>query len=265
MRQSSIKTWLDKNSNTQSPESVPSTASRLTESTDIEDSRDSPKDITSATSSNVNSVSINPFSKQLVLPPNVEICSVTKENLTQFRRLIGLVLPVSYGDAFYSSVLSDATTSKLTLVAYWREDSNSDPRMVAGISGKIITESHDTRIGTYDMTTPTLYITTLGTLSPYRGHGIAEELVQRIHRIAVNEFETTCMTAHVWESNDDARLWYKNRGFEEVGFDKQYYRRLKPSSAWLLERLTQPSDLLGRSLRISGETASLRLRPPTPL
>ena len=264
MRQSSIKAWLNKSTNGQAEDNATSTVPQTTDAPSSEVSHHSPGHVASTPSQYLNSVTVTSFSRRPALPPNVEFCPVTKESLVQFRRLISLVLPVSYGEAFYSAVLNDATTSKLTLIAYWRDDSRSEPRMVAAISGKIIIDSHDARIGTYDRTTPTLYISTLGTLSPYRGHGIAEKLVQSIHQVAVNEFKTTSITAHVWESNDDARLWYKNRGFEEVDFEQQYYRRLKPSSAWLLERLTQPSDLLGHSMRIPGEAVTLRPPPSMP-
>jgi N-alpha-acetyltransferase 50 len=202
------------------------------------------------------------FSKQPTVPPHVEFASVSKENITQFRRLIGLVLPISYGDSFYSSIVNDATISSLTLVAYWREDATSPQRMIAGISAKIIDEPEDGRIGSHDKTTATLYVATLGTLSPYRGHGVAEALIRQIQLLAANDYKATSITVHVWESNDEARLWYKRRGFEEIGYEAQYYRRLKPSGAWLLERPNGPSDFLGGKLRLDEEVRDLR---PCPL
>src|ERR1700753_432316 len=190
MHQSSIKTWLNESSNAQSHDNAVDITQPTTASPNIEGSRVSPEHVASTPSQYLNPVTVAPFTRQPALPPNVEFCPVTKENLAQFRRLISLVLPVSYGDSFYSAVLNDATTSKLTLAAYWKDDSRSEPRMVAAISGNIITDCHDARIGTYARTTPTLYISTLGTLSPYRGHGLAEALIQAIHRIAINEFKT---------------------------------------------------------------------------
>jgi len=45
-------------------------------------------------------------------------------------------------------------------------------------------------------------------------------------------------------------MWYKKRGFKEVRLEQNYYRRLRPSGAWLLQRETRPSDLLGHSMRL---------------
>jgi ribosomal protein S18 acetylase RimI-like enzyme len=43
--------------------------------------------------------------------------------------------------------------------------------------------------------------------------------------------------AHVWEENEEARRWYKGRGFwEEGGRVEGYYRKLKPSGAVIVRR-----------------------------
>jgi N-alpha-acetyltransferase 50 len=92
---------------------------------------------------------------------------------------------------------------------------------------------------------PCLYIAALTTLAPYRGHGIASALFRRVTALAIREYGIVTVTAHMWEANDEARGWYANHGFREVGFSQDYYRRLRPSGAFLLERRIGPQDLLG--------------------
>lgn len=193
-------------------------------------------------------VNTQPTSK-VALPPHLSLKHVTKENITHFRRLISVVLPVSYSDAFYNSVLTDDSTSKLTVLGYWSDTSSSSHgRLVSAISGKMITDPNDKRIApppNTDTTTSTVYISTLATLSPYRGHGIAEALLRRVLEMAVHEYSTRYATVHVWQESQEAKAWYLKRGFEEVRFEEGYYRRLKPGGAWFLKKTIQPSYLLG--------------------
>jgi N-alpha-acetyltransferase 50 len=244
MHQSSITTWLKKEANAKPKDEA------VTISDTSSEERPQPQAPTLAT-----------FSRHASVPANVEFSSVTKENIVLFRRLIGLVLPITYSDSFYSSILNDPIVSRLTLVAYWKEDAASPSRMVAGIRAKLVTDAKDSRMGAHDKTTPTLYIATLATLSPYRGHGIAEVLIRQVQLLAANDYQATSITVHVWESNDEARLWYKRRGFEEIGFENDYYRRLKPSGAWILERPNCPSDFLGGRMRLDKEIPVLRHSP----
>jgi len=69
--------------------------------------------------------------------------------------------------------------------------------------------------------------------------------LQRVLSRAIDEYEVKTVSAHVWEANTEARQWYANQGFREVSFEKDYYRRLKPGGAWVVERPIGVSDLLG--------------------
>jgi N-alpha-acetyltransferase 50 len=41
---------------------------------------------------------------------------------------------------------------------------------------------------------------------------------------------------HVQVSNHDAKRFYERHGFKESGVEEGYYKKITPSSAWVLER-----------------------------
>lgn len=90
-----------------------------------------------------------------------------------------------------------------------------------------------------------LYISTIGVLAPYREHGIAVHLLQAVVKKAVQEHGVRCVTAHVWEANEEGLEWYKKRNFEILGKEEAYYRKLKPQGAYLVRKWIGVGDLLG--------------------
>jgi ribosomal protein S18 acetylase RimI-like enzyme len=128
----------------------------------------------------------------------------------------------------------------ITLMALWHVEppngtissSTEKPRLIGAIRCRILPAS-------------TLYISTLGLLSPYRSHGVATHLLQRIIVKASKEHGVKSVTAHVWEANDDGLQWYKKRGFEIIGKEDGYYRKLKPHGAVLMRKWIGVVDLLG--------------------
>lgn len=94
-----------------------------------------------------------------------------------------------------------------------------------------------------------LYISTLGILAPYRTHGIAMHLLQAVVKKAVAEHGVRCVTAHVWEANEEGLEWYKKRNFEILGKEETYYRKLKPQGAFLVRKWIGVGDLLGNGTK----------------
>ncbi|KAF2839788.1 acyl-CoA N-acyltransferase [Patellaria atrata CBS 101060] len=186
------------------------------------------------------------FGKLNALPSNVTLEHLTPETLPAFKRLNALLLPIPYPQKFYDEIFSDPITAGITLMALWHskpstasmsspsEPSTSKPTLVAAIRCRILpTESK-----------PTLYISTIGILSPYRSHGLATHLLSRVLSHAIEEYDVGTVSAHVWEANAEGREWYRKRGFEEVEWEEGYYRRLKPNTAIRVERRVGVGDLL---------------------
>jgi ribosomal protein S18 acetylase RimI-like enzyme len=62
---------------------------------------------------------------------------------------------------------------------------------------------------------------------------------------AAKEHGVRYITAHVWEANEEGLEWYRKRGFEILGHEEGYYRKLKPSGAILVRRWIGIGDFLG--------------------
>ena len=173
------------------------------------------------------------------LPINVELVPLTAELISAFKRLNALTLPIAYPESFYKETMTEPHHS-ITLVALWHaaplRHGSSDaqpeqPLLVGAIRCRILPSMQ-------------LYISTIGVLAPYRSHGIAMHLLQVIVRRAVELHGVRCVTAHVWEANEEGLEWYKKRGFETLGKEDGYYRKLRPQSAFLVRKWIAVGDLL---------------------
>jgi ribosomal protein S18 acetylase RimI-like enzyme len=174
------------------------------------------------------------------LPSNVEIASLTNEHLLDYKRLNALTLPIAYPESFYKETMTEPNLS-ITLVALWHSSpaqtstknvETESARLVGAIRCRLLPSSQ-------------LYISTIGILAPYRSHGIAMHLLQAVVKKAVELHGVRCVTAHVWEANDEGVDWYKKRNFEILEKEEAYYRKLKPHGAYLVRKWIGVGDLLG--------------------
>lgn len=183
------------------------------------------------------------------LPPNVEIRPCTKDDIPGLKRLTSLLLPIPYPDKFYRDIIDDPVTNNITLVATWHDY----PTTIGKEKGLLIGAIR-CRLLAYPPTAtpildskkdgPMLYLSTLVLLSPYRTHGIATHMLNVLMKRAVHDYGITSVGAHVWEANQDGLEWYRKRGFEEVSREEGYYRRLKPSTAVVVQRRVGVMDLV---------------------
>lgn len=192
------------------------------------------------------------------LPPQASIQPLTDEHMLYFQRLNALLLPIPYQSSFYKETQHDPVIASLTKIVTWkcadcskkmspsankfmREASSQGAQLVAAIRCRLVPA---------DPARPTaqehnLYISTIGTLAPFRGHGLAGQLLKEVMKIAVEQHGINVVVAHVWEDNEDALEWYQNRGFKIIRKEKNYYRRLAPKTdAWVIRKEIQPSDLI---------------------
>ncbi|KAH7116785.1 hypothetical protein B0J11DRAFT_561143 [Dendryphion nanum] len=238
MLQSSITAWLKKPASVTQP-IAPSSARVHPSSTVIDITPPEPL-LSPLSNPPLKTIVTNPFAFQ-PLPPNVELVPLTEDLMPAFKRLNALLLPIPYPQAYYNETMMEPHHS-LTLMALWYTESVIDPtlssteepdqsanivparkgkpRLIGAIRCRILPSS-------------TLYISTLGLLSPYRSYGIATHLLHNIAVRASEEHGIKCITAHVWEANDVGLEWYEKRGFETIGKEDVYYRKLKPSGAML--------------------------------
>ncbi|OCK78650.1 acyl-CoA N-acyltransferase [Lepidopterella palustris CBS 459.81] len=207
------------------------------------------------------------FSSLRPLAPNIELVPLTPALLPAFRRLNSLMLPIPYPDSFYNESLSDEAISGITLLALWHAtpptsilqsvdspayspisvNAVDQPHLVAAIRCKLLSPPPTSSPLLHDAisTPPTLYISTLCVLPPYRRYGIATHLLAHTTSAGIQAHNIDAVTAHVWEANDDALKWYTKRGFKEIGREKGYYRKLRPTGAALVRRSVGVMDRLG--------------------
>jgi N-alpha-acetyltransferase 50 len=48
---------------------------------------------------------------------------------------------------------------------------------------------------------------------------------------------------HVQVSNEGAKRFYEKHGFVEVSVHKDYYKKITPADAWVLEKRVAPSEV----------------------
>jgi len=249
MLQASITTWLTKTSNPEtavgsqssSQTSLPPAVQTSSQSAANNTSQGQKSDQFGEQSSTAGRA----LSKTKLLP-NVGIVPVTEDNISQFRRLVTVLLPATYTDKFYAETLADPVISSVSRLALWKNEAGQDGRVVAGIRCKVLVSSPaEVPEGKRDTPDePSLYISTIGTLAPFRSHGLATILLRQVMWRAVQDYGISTVTAHVWEANEEARAWYAKLGFQEAKYEADYYRKLRPSGAWLLQRRVLPSDFM---------------------
>ncbi|KAK3671487.1 hypothetical protein LTR78_008586 [Recurvomyces mirabilis] len=183
------------------------------------------------------------------LPQNVEIRACTKADIPALKRLNSVLLPLPYPDSFYQAITADPVTYNLTLLALWHDDpANSGKekgRLIGAIRCRILPETPQTsNLEDMDEKKDMLYLCTLTLLSPYRGHGVASHMMHTLLVRAVDAYGITSVAAHVWEANEEGLEWYAKRGFRVVGTEANYYRKLDPSGAVVVQREVRVTDLL---------------------
>ena len=82
-----------------------------------------------------------------------------------------------------------------------------------------------------------LYIVTLGCIPMYRRLGIGSAMLRHIlEAISCYEDSICFVFLHVQINNEEAIAFYKRFGFEIVETVKNYYCRLEPPDAYVMEK-----------------------------
>ncbi|PAA53245.1 hypothetical protein BOX15_Mlig018463g1, partial [Macrostomum lignano] len=163
--------------------------------------------------SNVNS------GKQSKLPSDsrIELGDITQHNIRQLRIINQVVFPVSYTDKFYDDILENGELGRL---AYFNDI------VVGAVCCRIQSEAGQRR----------LYIMTLGCLAPYRELGVGTKLLEYVFEICSRDKNIDNIFLHVQTSNEGALAFYKKFGFEIVDTAYNYYKRIVPPDAYVLQK-----------------------------
>ncbi|PRP75429.1 putative N-acetyltransferase san-like [Planoprotostelium fungivorum] len=141
--------------------------------------------------------------------------AITIKNLKQLEILNVNLLPVKYPSKFYTEVTDvyhRTSTFVVGAVCARVEDANAEKN-----------------------TNKRLYIMTLGVLSPYRGHGIGTKLLNFLIE-ALSSTDVKQIYLHVQVNNTEAIEFYKRHGFEIVGTETDYYKKITPADSHILQK-----------------------------
>lgn len=147
----------------------------------------------------------------------VELGEVTFHNVKQLKRLNQHIFPISYNDKFYKDVLEVGELAKL---AFFND---------------VVVGAVCCRVDLLDGARR-LYIMTLGCLAPYRRRGIGKKLLEHVLDVCARTGDFSSVFLHVQVSNESAIKFYQNFGFEIVDTRKQYYKKIEPSDAYVLQK-----------------------------
>ncbi|KAK7687058.1 hypothetical protein QCA50_009558 [Cerrena zonata] len=153
--------------------------------------------------------------------PRVSFASLTPNNLGTVRKLNSVLFPIKYSEKFYQDVLLPQAEDFCKLVYF-----NDVP--VGTICCRLETVDNKTR----------LYLMTMGVLAPYRSRGLGSKSLEHVIAAAANnpKLKIESMYLHVQVSNASAKSFYERHGFKEVAVQQDYYKKLIPHDAWILER-----------------------------
>ncbi|XP_057302127.1 N-alpha-acetyltransferase 50-like [Hydractinia symbiolongicarpus] len=152
-----------------------------------------------------------------------ELGAVTPHNIKQLKKLNSVVFPVSYNDKFYKDILDVGELAKL---AFYND-------IVVGAVCCRVDKSDNSR---------RLYIMTLGCLAPYRRLGIGTIMLEHVLKICEDDGKFDSVYLHVQVSNEGAIGFYRNFGFEIIETKTQYYKRIEPADAYVLQKTLRPSS-----------------------
>ncbi|XP_022326638.1 N-alpha-acetyltransferase 50-like [Crassostrea virginica] len=154
---------------------------------------------------------------------NIELGDITPHNIKQLKLLNQVVFPVTYNDKFYKDVLEVGELAKL---AYFNDI------VVGAVCCRVDTSDQQRR----------LYIMTLGCLAPYRRLGIGSSMVEHVLKICEEDNNFDNVFLHVQINNEGAIRFYEKFGFEIVEEKKNYYKRIEPADAYVLQKSFRKKD-----------------------
>ncbi|ELU09987.1 hypothetical protein CAPTEDRAFT_170881 [Capitella teleta] len=146
-----------------------------------------------------------------------ELGDVTVHNIKQLKRLNQVIFPVTYNDKFYKDLLEVCEHAKL---AYFNDI------VVGGVCCR--------EFRTYGIRK--LYIMTLGCLAPYRRLGIGTVMLEHVLKLCEQDGQYASIFLHVQVNNESAIGFYEKFGFKIVDRKENYYKRIEPADAFVLEK-----------------------------
>lgn len=167
-----------------------------------------------------------PVRRAVASRSSIALANLTPNNVGQVRMLNKSLFPVPYSEQVYQQILQEDVREVCKLGLY-----NEIP--VGEVCCRIEDGADDAHCK--------VYIMMLGVLAPYRRLGIATALLNQVLEQAapgtkMGERTVESIYLHVQTCNQVARSFYEQHGFVVTDTVQNYYSKLEPASAWLLEK-----------------------------
>jgi len=162
-------------------------------------------------------------------PARINSAALTKNNIGTVKRINQVVFPISYSTKFYDESLA-ADLEEFNRLVYYND-----------IPIACVCCRFDKTPGS---DSAKLYIATMAVLAAYRSLTIGKQtLAIVLHAAASHKSpKISHVYVHVQISNTDARKFYEREGFKVTSEVKDYYKKITPADAWLMEREITPED-----------------------
>lgn len=158
----------------------------------------------------------------------IDLGDITQHNIKLLKKVNAVVFPVVYHAKFYTDVLEAGELAKL---AFYND---------------IVVGAVCCRIDIEPATgLRKLYIMTLGCLAPYRRLGIGTAMLKHVMDYVERDGQFDGVFLHVQVNNESAIQFYRKFGFDIVGTKEQYYSRIEPADAHVLEKRLTPRATTG--------------------
>ncbi|KAF9792490.1 N-acetyltransferase NAT13 [Thelephora terrestris] len=161
-------------------------------------------------------------------PAKVTFSHLTQNNIGVVRKLNSVLFPVKYAEKYYKDILALEVEEFCQLVYY-----NDIP--VGNFTCRLESESKGRT---------SLYLMTMGILAPYRSRGVGSQVMKKLLD-SVTQSQSPKIDRiylHVQISNTAGRAFYERHGFREAGLHKDYYKKIQPRDAWILEKVFADSS-----------------------
>ncbi|VDD79181.1 unnamed protein product [Mesocestoides corti] len=153
-------------------------------------------------------------------PVRIELGELTQHNINQLRIINRTVFPVNYTDKFYTDLLKQPQLCRL---AYFNDI------VVGAVCYRIEKVAGSDNL-------KKCYIMTLGCLAPYRRYGIGSMLLRHVLHKCMKNKQIQSVYLHVHIENEEAIRFYQKFDFLITDKVENYYHRLSPQDAYILEK-----------------------------
>ncbi|KAF9049954.1 acyl-CoA N-acyltransferase [Panaeolus papilionaceus] len=150
----------------------------------------------------------------------VSLSSITPNNIGTVRKLNSVLFPIKYSEKFYKDIQAPEVEEFCKLVYY-----------------------NDIPVGTICCRQETidgqnvLYLMTMGILAPYRSRKLGSQTLSAVLAAAADHKpKVDKIYLHVQVSNADAKRFYESHDFKEIRVHENYYKKITPADAWVLEK-----------------------------